>query len=195
MLRPPIDNCNNLNISGPINLNKTDSKSETTIKVSPQLTHEDQTDNDNQQKMKIVTKSSNNRQNTNWDTSDKLETILPTSFNNKYKVGPIRDSFSNGHVRTASLGMVSKKWTNIVGYESDDEMELDGSWALKRKLNKRQGEPSGKKFAIRIDTSNDSTISKPQHPIINPITVVDRGRSHQSTRGWRGKESDWKPPP
>ena len=53
-----------IDISGPSNLNKTDSKMETTIKVSPQLTHEDQTDNDNQQKIKTVTKSSNNRQNT-----------------------------------------------------------------------------------------------------------------------------------
>ena len=78
---------------------------------------------------------------------------------------------------------------------SDDEMELDGSSAFKRKLNKHQGEPSGKKSAIKRDTSNDTTISNPRHPIVNPITVVDRGRYHQSTRGWRGKESDWKPPP
>ena len=98
-----------IDIFGPSKLNKTDSKTETTIKVGPQLTHEDQTDNDNQQKIKTVTKSSNNRQNTKSDTSDKLETILPTSFNNKSKVGPIRDSSSKRHVRTASLGRVSKK--------------------------------------------------------------------------------------
>ena len=97
-----------IDISGPSNFKKTDSK-ETTIKVSPQLTHEEQTDNDNQQKIKTVTKSSNNRQNTKSDTSDKLETILPTSFNNKSKVGPIRDSSSKGHARTASLGRVSQE--------------------------------------------------------------------------------------
>ena len=84
---------------------------------------------------------------------------------------PLETAVSKGHVRTASLSRVSKKRTNIVGYESDDEMELDGSWALKRKLNKHQGEPFEKKSAIRRDTSNDTAISKPQHPLVNPITV------------------------
>ena len=77
-----------IDISGHGKLNKTDSKTETTVKVGPQLTQEEQTDNDNQQNIKNVTKSSNTRQNTKTDTSNKLETILSKAFNNKSKVRP-----------------------------------------------------------------------------------------------------------
>ena len=45
-------------------------------------------------------------------------------------------------------------------------MELDGSWALKRKLNKHQGEPSGKKSAIGRDTSNAPQAETSPHVII-----------------------------
>ena len=74
-----------IDISGLSNLNKTDWK---TAKGSSQLTREEKNDHDNynQQKRKTVTKSSNNCQSTKTDTNNKLEAILPTSFDKNSKL-------------------------------------------------------------------------------------------------------------